>query len=44
VEEAASKKKVLTTAKMQKEATERRERAEAKGKHLYALLKRYRCL
>ena len=44
VEEAAGKKRASTTTKMQKEAAERRERAEAEGKHLHALLERHRCL
>ena len=44
VEETAGKKKALTTTKMQKEAAERRNRAEAEGKHLYALLERHCCL
>ena len=41
VEEATSKKRALTTTKMQKEAAKRRKRIEAEGKHLYTLLKRY---
>ena len=44
VEEAASKKKALTTTKMQKEAAKWHKCAEAKGKHLYVLLKCYCCL
>lgn len=43
VEETTTKKKTSTTTKMQKEAAERRDRAEAKGKHLYTLLERHRC-
>ena len=44
VEEAAGKKRALTTTKIQKEAAEQRNHAEAKGKHLYTLLKRHCCL
>ena len=44
IEEAAGKKQALITTKMQKEAAEWRECVEAKGKHLYALLKHYSCL
>ena len=44
VEEAAGKKKASTTTKMQKEAAERCEYAEAEGKHLHVLLERHCCL
>ena len=43
VEETAGKK-ASTTTKMQKEVAERRNRAEAESKHLYALLERHCCL
>ena len=44
MEETTSKKRASITTKMQKEAAERRSRAEAKGKHLYTLLERYHYL
>jgi hypothetical protein len=45
VEEVIGKKKrSTTTTKMQKEAAERRERAEVEGKHIYPLYERHRCL
>ena len=44
VEEVISKKKRLTTTKIQKEAAEWRDYIEAEGKYLYPLLKYYCCL
>ena len=44
IEKAASKKKALTTTKMQKEAAERRECIKTEGKYLYTLLERHCCL
>jgi len=44
VEEATSKKKVLITTKMQKEAIKRCNCTEAESKHLYPLLEHYYCL
>ena len=44
IKKLASKKKVLTTTKIQKEAAERRNCIKVKGKYLYILFKRYRCL